>query len=353
MISRDQINELSKRFAIDEFTVIKEYLQVVFLSILYSANESQKIYFKGGTAIRLLLKSGRFSEDLDFTALLSAKELDKLTNETVKKMGLTVPGISLKRTQETDISYTAILSYSPVGSKYPLTIHLDFSLREKPETSEEDVLETDFPIAPQPVIRHMAWVEVLSEKIRAFLYREKGRDMYDLWFLLSKGVSLDWNMVNRKTKFYDVKTSSEDVLKRISAFEDKKIKEDLGKFLPAHDRGLAIQLKNMTVKQLTARESFTVAASENIDYTKVPGHSFSGTEKFLEPEDMKTAKITGIKRQNENSVAVKMLAVSGTEATAYLRARNRNGVRELDILAKKTDAFKGLSYDAFINQKIS
>lgn len=73
MISRDQINELSKRWAIDEYTVIKEYLQVVFLSILYSSNESQKIYFKGGTAIRLLLKSGRFSEDLDLPPNLLPK----------------------------------------------------------------------------------------------------------------------------------------------------------------------------------------------------------------------------------------------------------------------------------------
>lgn len=353
MISRDQINELSKRFAIDEYTVIKEYLQVVFLSILYSTNESQKIYFKGGTAIRLLMKSGRFSEDLDFTAELTTKELDRVTAETVKKMSLVVPDISIKRTQETDISYTAILSYLPEGSKYPLTIHLDFSLREKPETSKEDVLETDFPVAPQPVIRHMGWTEVLSEKIRAFLYRQKGRDVYDLWFMLSKGVELDWDMINRKTKFYDMETSFEDVLKRVNEFEDKKIKEDLGKFLPAHDRGLVVQLKSMAVKQLMARQSFAIATSENIDYTKVPGHSFSGTDKFLEPEDMKTTKITEIKRQDENSIAVKMTATSGIEATAYIRARSRNGVRELDVIANKANTFKGLSYDEFINQKIN
>ena len=353
MISRDQINELSKRFAIDEFTVIKEYLQVVFLSILYSTNESQKIYFKGGTAIRLLMKSGRFSEDLDFTAELTTKELDRVTAETVKKMILVVPGITIKRTQETDISYTAILNYLPEGSKYPLTIHLDFSLREKPETSKEDVLETDFPVAPQPVIRHMDWTEVLSEKIRAFLYRQKGRDIYDLWFMLSKGVELDWDMINRKTKFYDMKTSFDDVLIRVTEFDDKKIKEDLGKFLPAHDRGLVVQLKSMAIKQLMARQSFAIATSENIDYTKVPGHSFSGTDKFLEPEDMKTTKITEIKRQDENSIAVKMIATSGIEATAYIRARSRNGVRELDVIANKADTFKGLSYDEFINQKIN
>jgi len=353
MISRDQINELSKRLAIDEFTVIREYLQIVFLSILYSTNESQKIYFKGGTAIRLLMKSSRFSEDLDFTAELTTKQLDSITAETVKKMSLVVPGISIKRTRETNLSYTAILSYLQEGSKYPLTIHLDFSLREKPETSKENILETDFPVAPQPIIRHMDWVEVLSEKIRAFLYRQKGRDIYDLWFMLSKGVELNWDMINRKTKFYDMKTSFDDVLKRVNAFEDEKIKTDLGKFLPAHERGLAVQLKNMTIKQLMSRQSFIIATSENVDYSKVPEHSFSGTDKFLKPEDIKTAKITEIKRQDENNIEIKMIAISGKEATAYIRARSRNGVRELNVIADKADTFKGLSYEEFINQKIN
>ena len=341
MISRDQIDELSKRLAIDEFTVIREYLQVVFLSILYNTNESQKIYFKGGTAIRLLLKSERFSEDLDFTAELTTRELDKVTAEIVKKMGLVVPGITIKRTRETNASYTAILSYQPDGEKYPLTIHLDFSLREKPETSKEDVLETDFPVAPQPVIRHMDWTEVLSEKIRAFLYRSKGRDIYDLWFMLSKGIDLDWNMINRKTKLYDIKTSFDDVLKRVDEFDDKKIKEDLGKFLPAHDRGLVVWLKDMTRKQLVARQSFIITMSENLDYTKV----------LLESEDMKTTKITNIKRRDENSLAVKMVATSGVEATAYIRARSRNGVRELDVIVSNASKLGDLSYDEFINHE--
>jgi hypothetical protein len=48
-----------------------------------------------------------------------------------------------------------------------------------------------------------------------------------------------------------------------------------------------------------------------------------------------------------------MTATSGIEATAYIRARSRNGVRELDVIANKADTFKGLSYDEFINQKIN
>src|SRR3990167_10233420 len=98
MISKDQINEFSKRLAIDEFTIIREYIQVVFLSIFYSTPKSQKVYFKGGTAIRLLLKSSRFSEDLNFTTELIVQELDLLVKDTVKKMGAIIPDTKLKRT---------------------------------------------------------------------------------------------------------------------------------------------------------------------------------------------------------------------------------------------------------------
>lgn len=347
MISKDQIQEFSKRLAIDEFTIIREYIQVVFLSIFYSTSESQKVYFKGGTAIRLLLKSGRFSEDLDFTAELTAKEIDPLVQETVKKMSAIIPDMKLKPTEENKFSYTGILSYQPEGMKHPLNIHLDFSLREKPETSKETVLDTEFPVAPQPVIRHMDWQEILAEKIRAFLYRLKGRDVYDLWFMLQKGVELDWKMINRKTAFYKMETSLQDVMNRVGSFDDKKLKNDLGKFLPAHDRAFVDHLKALTMKQLVAREEFTIRTSDNLDYSKIPGGSFSGTDKLI--YDLKKTKIIDIKRQDENTLVTKILNEDNNERTGYIRARTKNGVRELDIIEVNESSLKGQSYDDLIN----
>ncbi|MBI5411562.1 nucleotidyl transferase AbiEii/AbiGii toxin family protein [Candidatus Peregrinibacteria bacterium] len=347
MISKDQIHEFSKRFAIDEFTIMREYIQVVFLGALYGLKESHKIYFKGGTAMRLLLKSGRFSEDLDFTSELNVKELDLVVNRAVKKTNLLIPDVSIKRTDEKKMSYTGILSYHPAGIKYALNIHLDFSLREKPETSQDSVLLTDFPLASPPVIRHMNWPEILAEKIRAFVYRSKGRDIYDLWFLLIKGIDLDWEMINRKTKFYKISTSLEDVLRRVRDFDDKKLKNDMGKFLPAHDRGLVVHLKKMTTKELMTRYGFTVVTSENLDYTKIPGHSFPGTDPFI--NNIKQTTIFEIKRQDENSLVVKMKNSDDRKANAYIRAQSYNGVRELKIIETNADLFKGRSYDHLIH----
>lgn len=349
MISKAQINEFSKRLAIDEFTIIREYIQVVFLSVFYSTSESQKVYFKGGTAIRLLLKSGRFSEGLDFTSELTAKELDLLVIETVKKMSAIIPDMTIKRTEENKFSYTDILSYHPEGMKHPLNIHLDFSLREKPETSKETVLESDFPVVPLPVVRHMDWREILAEKIRAFLYRLKGRDVYDLWFMLQKGVELDWKMINRKTAFYDMKTSLQDLMDRIGHFEDKKLKQDLAKFLPAHDRNFVEHLKALIMSQLVSRQGFTIARSENLDYTKMPGGSFLGTDKFI--YDLKKTKVVFLKRKDENSIHVTITNENDQERFGYIRARTRNGVRELDVIELNTNALKGKSYDELFNHE--
>jgi predicted nucleotidyltransferase component of viral defense system len=349
MISKTQINEFSKRFAIDEFTIIREYIQIVFLSVFYGTAQSQKVYFKGGTAIRLLLKSGRFSEDLDFTSDLTARELDSLVNETVKKVSAIIPDMKLKRTEENKFAYTGILSYQPEGMKQPLNIHLDFSLREKSETSKETVLESDFPVVPLPVVRHMNWPEILAEKIRAFLYRLKGRDVYDLWFMLQKGVELDWKMINRKTALYKMKTSLQDLIDRIGHFEDKKLKNDLAKFLPARDRNFVEQLKVLTMSQLVSRQSFTIARSENLDYTIMPSGSFSGADKFI--YDLKKTKVISLKRQDENSIQVIIINENDHERSGYVRARTRNGVRELDVIEVNISSLNGKSYDDLINHK--
>ncbi len=134
MISKEQIKELSQRFSIDEFTIIREYIQIVFLGVLYSKKESQDIYFKGGTAIHLFLKSSRFSEDLDFTAKLTIADLRKLLDDLLKKVNLVIPGVTLKKIDAGKKSLSGILSYQSKEMKFPLIIHLKFSIREKPFT---------------------------------------------------------------------------------------------------------------------------------------------------------------------------------------------------------------------------
>ena len=50
-----QIETLAKDYSIDTFSIIREYLQLLFLNYLYQQKESDKICFKGGRRFTLCL----------------------------------------------------------------------------------------------------------------------------------------------------------------------------------------------------------------------------------------------------------------------------------------------------------
>lgn len=68
MITQDTIKKLATAHQTSEFpNIIREYFQHLFLSLLYRVEGAENILFKGGTALKIIYKSPRFSEDLDFS----------------------------------------------------------------------------------------------------------------------------------------------------------------------------------------------------------------------------------------------------------------------------------------------
>jgi len=250
MISEQEISNLANKYKIDRFTILREYLQIVFLRELYYYPESQNIYFKGGTSIHLFLGSFRFSEDLDFTSTIQIRHLLGLLTKIEKNMQLDIAGIKLNKVNQKNNSLTARLNYYVKEINFPITIKLEFSLREKPLTKKITILETDYPVVPYPLVVHLFWEEILAEKIRALLTRAKGRDLFDLWFLLSKNVKIDESMVNKKMKFYNKKFSYDKLIKKIERFDEKEISVDLNRFLPTTHRQFVKDLKNLTLEKL-------------------------------------------------------------------------------------------------------
>jgi len=221
------------------------------LKYFYRQKKSQKIYFRGGTAIRLLYGSFRFSEDLDFTSLVNKDELKELINKTIKELSLEVAGVRFKKVESMADSFSGRIFQELPEFKIPITIRLDFSLREKPVLSvDSSYLETIFPVSPYPLISHLKAEEMLAEKIRAILTRCRGRDLCDFWFLLSKKIPVDWNLVNKKMAIYKKKVSEEDLLRTLEEFPQNEIKNDLTRFLPASHRDLIKEIKKMAVEKI-------------------------------------------------------------------------------------------------------
>lgn len=122
-------------------------------------------------------------------------------------------------------------------------------------TREEDVLVPfDYPISPYPLVVYLAGEEILAEKFRALLVRGKARDIFDIWFLLTKGVGVNKSYLEEKMKLYPEKDYNfSKIIEKIKGFEKKDLKKDLNKFLPENYREFYRELPEKTVEMLKSK----------------------------------------------------------------------------------------------------
>jgi len=175
MLIKEQAGNFAKELKIDLFSVYREYLQLLFLKYLYGLERSNQIYFKGGTAIRFLYGSFRFSEDLDFTSVLEENETEALIREAIKNLSREVE-VQFKREKTIANSFSGRIFQNVSDFSFPLTVRIDISLREKPIYLESNYIETTFPIIPYPLVMHLTAKEILAEKM-SFSYKRK-RERY-------------------------------------------------------------------------------------------------------------------------------------------------------------------------------
>lgn len=235
MITEEQITTLAKKNKINNLTIFREYLQLLFLNELYSQNESKKIFFKGGTATHLIYKAPRFSEDLDFTVMMPKKKFLIFINKIFSLLNKKEE-VSFKE-KKTIAGKRFLLTALPSVLPYKAFISLDFSFREKVIRPEKSIIETDYPILFTSYVYHLSKEELFAEKIRAILSRSKGRDLYDLWFLINQGVSPDNDLIKEKTKYYGFKKIDKSkILKKINQFSERDFVLDLRPFVPTNER---------------------------------------------------------------------------------------------------------------------
>jgi len=231
MITDKQVKEIAKFYQIDDFTVRREYLQLVFLSYFYQLKEAKNVFFKGGTAIRLLFDSTRFSEDLDFSTTYNKSQIKKIIKIVEKSINQELPKLNIYLLYSGKEGERYRIRYQSDEMKYPLVIRLDFHRVKKVDNIAVSPLLTRFPIVIFPLISHLSKEEILSEKILALTTRAKGRDFFDVWYLLEKGVILS-KKINKKAVLNKIRSCPQIVLDR-----------DLSQFLPKSQRRIIGILK--------------------------------------------------------------------------------------------------------------
>lgn len=182
MISEEAIKKLVNKHQTTQLNIRREYIQHLFLYYFYRQKEAEEIYFKGGTALRIIYHSPRFSSDLDFSSIIEdIKKVEKAIISTlieIEREGIKTEIIESKKTTG---GYLSIIEFQ-LSPKDRVLIQIEISFRKGKIKEEVITVVSDF--VPPYIIFSLSSEQLVKEKLKALLTRGKPRDFYDLYFIL-------------------------------------------------------------------------------------------------------------------------------------------------------------------------
>ena len=226
MLNREEIDRIAKEKKEQAKIVEKDYLLEMVLYILQEYGKS--LVFKGGTALYKLYSLNRFSEDLDFT-LKEKIDTDKLAQIMMRKLQqVGITGRIKEKSAYRNQQNIRLELRGPLFDGNPHNtniITINISMKEKPiYKSQEERIYPQYRDIPSFTVQVMPLTEIFAEKIRTIFTRDKPRDVYDVWYLMKKGVHITVRDINRKLKLYRLKYNRENLIEKI---EEKRKSWDL------------------------------------------------------------------------------------------------------------------------------
>ncbi len=181
MLANDEIIKIALRIQTTEQNIRREYFQHLFLSLFYKQEGMDKVYFKGGTALRLVYNSPRFSEDLDFDSpLADVAEIENAIISALAEAERDGIKTELEETKQTTGGYLSIMRFSALGHIVPIRIEISFRDR----TKEGAAANITSDLFPDYAIMQLDQKQLVQGKLKALFDRRKPRDLYDFYFLL-------------------------------------------------------------------------------------------------------------------------------------------------------------------------
>lgn len=220
MINRDDLQKMARMTGMRPHQQEKHYIQTLVLRSIYSRFDP---VFKGGTAMMFFYGLNRFSEDLDFTTDKDFKPAS-LLNGVREDMGYMGISAVYKTMTDNEISFSF-----RIGAEGPLFtreiercfIRVEISRREEVFViPEAKFFEYDYLDILPFSVTIMALEEMAAEKVRAIMTRDKARDLFDLLFLVKRGIKTDEDLLNRKLSYYDLSFDYDSFLRSIESKRD-------------------------------------------------------------------------------------------------------------------------------------
>lgn len=184
--------------------ILREYLQYKILGILFDSKFATKFCFLGGTCLRLVHGNSRFSEDLDFDNFDLTEE-DFAQVADIIQQGLTTQGYHVEMKQVIKGAYHCHIRFPGLLFEQGLSGYKEEKILIQLDTEPQHF---DFQPALFVLNKFDVTTEILvtppelllAQKFTALCLRKrpKGRDFYDIVFLLAQSIKPNYDYLQQK-----------------------------------------------------------------------------------------------------------------------------------------------------------
>ncbi|MCH8488101.1 MAG: nucleotidyl transferase AbiEii/AbiGii toxin family protein [Candidatus Cyclonatronum sp.] len=217
--------------------ILREYLQHKVLEVIYNSVNPGSLCFIGGTCLRIVHQNRRFSEDLDFDNLnMTHEQFENLASEielNLSKNGYeTELKMVMKGAWHCYIRFPGLLFDEGLSGhrNEKILIQLDTESQQfhfEPEVymlNRFDVFASVLT-TPLPVLMAQKCFAIINRK------RNKGRDFYDLVFLMGLNVKPDYAYLEAKLSITNAENLKNALLARCAAIDMREMASDVEPFL--------------------------------------------------------------------------------------------------------------------------
>lgn len=229
-MDKDFALNLAAEIGIDVQQVIREEAEVFFLKSLFESSISEQLIFKGGTALRLLYVSPRFSEDLDFsvTDKIEAVEFRNIISRIVKSDDR----LEIKDLASKYYTHLAEIRIKEPWQEIAFPLKIEISKRITPEKNIgfSNALVKSPATNISVMVKAFTLEQILTDKLRVIKERKMPRDIFDIWFVCQKtGAPFDL---------------------RDFGYSKGKMRQELRKFLPKKFYPIVEELEKLNAQHL-------------------------------------------------------------------------------------------------------
>jgi len=234
------LEEIRKFYASDmqlfDRGLLREYLQYEILSIIFSHKLGRKLSFLGGTCLRIVYGTNRFSEDIDFDNKdLTTDEFDTLSmyvKSELEKIGYKVEITTIHK-----LAFHCKIKFPQLLSTYELSSLSQENILIQIDTFDQGVnyqtqtyILNKFDIT-KPIIVTPKSV-ILSQKLWTITQRKraKGRDFYDIAYLVQH-TKPDSAFLQSKFGTSNMDKVKEEIQKHVVSLDFEYLAQDVKPFL--------------------------------------------------------------------------------------------------------------------------